>query len=861
MSGWMRPPELVLPRGWARFDPIEVGAAHGMPRELAVAIWEQVRAAATDSAGRTDEELAERQFCADVAARCGATTPPIGKTTRVAMKSDGRAIAGAQRRSVLPRTPGRGTQVERDATRRLESVGGKRWRSGPAEVDDDRDGLDEDRVRALRDLLHWLGPDHALRQPLVETAASTDRPIVGRATRWGKQMSARPEASPAGRALWLVSERRAATLYRRAVGRGEVRAEDPAVEDALRRCGDGRPLPPSLLATMERELGVSLAGVRIHLDEVAANAARVLAADAFTIGEDVFFAEGKYAPDTQAGAQLVAHELAHVAQALTGRLAPASHGVQVSEPSDPLEREAEAVAAQVVARPALATAATGGAGSSHDDTGATRRPLALWSPPRSSTHALRAPSNAAAMAIARPAAQSDFKLRAGKDDFVISFELLPAAGTAGVVRVVVSPTDFARARQSLMKYWDVRGREVSKDDSWTQMGNVGTAAQPWVQYVAIADRARFDPALLAETPGKGALTWTFDWDGDARPEFSLRVDFSLTNTQRFYNFAGGTPGNATKFDYSYVEDDAWKYGYQGASAPRRDPDDFVDFLGGILTSKTTWEMAITMIPVVGEVVLLGEAVTGYSLFGDKLSTTGRIISGLAALLPVAGGVLAKGATKAGADLAKVAATVGRSEAEVVAMLRAAEKQGAEAATVEKWAATLKAGGKLTVEEAAQLERIVRQLEADQRVFRAAEQELGASRILRKGGKLEQTGPVSLKRLRMTLGRSGVSPSGYHLRKAAKADLDALRSAGTDPSTVYAWVSRDGNNVLLVDARGRPVITFTEQGLSSLEEAVKSFGHEAKHIQDFAAGMATSNEALAEQAGEELWELVQKKMGQ
>ncbi|HEX4423331.1 MAG TPA: hypothetical protein VH165_35720 [Kofleriaceae bacterium] len=42
--------------------------------------------------------------------------------------------------------------------------------------------------------------------------------------------------------------------------------------------------------------------------------------------------------------------------------------------------------------------------------------------------------------------------------------------------------------------------------------------------------------------------------------------------------------------------------------------------------------------------------------------------------------------------------------------------------------------------------------------------------------------------------------------------------------------------------------------------MKSFGHEAKHIKDFSAGMATSSEALAEQAGEELWELVQKKMG-
>jgi hypothetical protein len=412
-----------------------------------------------------------------------------------------------------------------------------------------------------------------------------------------------------------------------------------------------------------------------------------------------------------------------------------------------------------------------------------------------------------------------------------------------------------------MKYWDVRGREVNKDDSWTSIGNVGTDAAPWVQQVPIADRTTFDPVILKELPEKAATVWTFDWNGDTKPEFAIRIDFRLSNTQRDYNFTAGAPGTASKFDFFFIQDDAWKYGYQGSVAPRREKDDFVDFLGGILTSKTTWEAAITMIPVIGEVVLLGEAISGYTIFGDKMSTTERVVSGLAALLPAVGGVLAKGVTKAGADLAKIATQIGRSEEEVVALLRAAEKQSAGAATVEKWRSTLKAGGKLTIEEAAELQRVVRQLEADQRVFRAAEEEMGASRILRKGGKLEQTGPVSLKRLRTTLGRSGVSPSGYHLRKATKVDLDALRAAGTDPSSVYAWVSRDGNNILAMDARGRPVMTFTDKGLSSLEEAVKSFGHEAKHIKDFAAGMTSSSEALAEKAGEELWELVQKKMGQ
>lgn len=583
------------------------------------------------------------------------------------------------------------------------------------------------------------------------------------------------------------------------------------------------------IAALAPRLGLDPAAVEVRSDEDAERRLAAAGASGFMDSGIVYLAPRRYDPSTSRGQYLLAHELVHVAQA---RIEPRGDG-----PTGLAAAEAEAaqighawadghsIAAPTVSLPVAAAA----------DTGAEQ------------------------LAKVRPAAQSDFVLRAGNDDFVVSFELLPK-GTGGEVRVVVSPTDFSRAYQSEMKYWDVRGREVDKDDTWTSMGNWSVPAAAWTQQAAIADPTKFDPVILKTLPEKTGTVWTFDWNGDAKPEYAIRIDFSISNTIRDYNFTASDNKSVKKFGFHFVQDDAWKYGYQGNSAPRRHKDDFFDVLGDILTSKTTWEMAITMIPVIGEIVLLGEAISGYTIFGDKMSTAERVVSGLAAVLPVAGGVIAKGVTKAGADLAKIAVKVGRTEEEVMALLRAAEKQGAEAATVEKWSSTLKSGGKLAADEVAKLQRVVRQLEADQRVFRAAEQEMGASRILRKGGKIEQTGPVSLKRLRNTLGRSGVSPSGYHLRKATKADLDALRAGGTDPSTVYAWVSRDGAGVMTVDAKGRPVMTFTEKGLSSLEEAVKSFGHEAKHIKDFAAGMTTSSEALAEKAGEELWELVKRKLG-
>jgi hypothetical protein len=55
-------------------------------------------------------------------------------------------------------------------------------------------------------------------------------------------------------------------------------------------------------------------GVRLHTDDRAAASARALSADAYTVGSDIVFGAGRYAPDTGAGRKLIAHELGHVVQ-------------------------------------------------------------------------------------------------------------------------------------------------------------------------------------------------------------------------------------------------------------------------------------------------------------------------------------------------------------------------------------------------------------------------------------------------------------------------------------------------------------------------------------------------------------------
>jgi uncharacterized protein DUF4157 len=74
------------------------------------------------------------------------------------------------------------------------------------------------------------------------------------------------------------------------------------------------PVDPNLRRDMEKRFGHDFSRVRIHVDSAAADSARELRADAYTIGEHIVFASGQYAPATKEGRRLIAHELTHVVQ-------------------------------------------------------------------------------------------------------------------------------------------------------------------------------------------------------------------------------------------------------------------------------------------------------------------------------------------------------------------------------------------------------------------------------------------------------------------------------------------------------------------------------------------------------------------
>ena len=77
---------------------------------------------------------------------------------------------------------------------------------------------------------------------------------------------------------------------------------------------------------METALRADFSAVRVHVGPQAQR----IGAVAFTIGSDIYFAPGRFQPDTIHGQQLLGHELAHVVQQRQGRVrSPTGAGVVV----------------------------------------------------------------------------------------------------------------------------------------------------------------------------------------------------------------------------------------------------------------------------------------------------------------------------------------------------------------------------------------------------------------------------------------------------------------------------------------------------------------------------------------------------
>jgi hypothetical protein len=78
--------------------------------------------------------------------------------------------------------------------------------------------------------------------------------------------------------------------------------------------GGGRPLSSSERDFFEPRFARDLAGVRLHTGPAAEALTRSVQARAFTLGSSIVLGAGQYAPETDGGRRLLAHELTHVVQ-------------------------------------------------------------------------------------------------------------------------------------------------------------------------------------------------------------------------------------------------------------------------------------------------------------------------------------------------------------------------------------------------------------------------------------------------------------------------------------------------------------------------------------------------------------------
>jgi hypothetical protein len=135
-------------------------------------------------------------------------------------------------------------------------------------------------------------------------------------------------------------QKREGMLQRAAVNTAPTNGVPSIVHGVLN--SSGQPLDAGTRAFMEPRFGHDFSQVRVHTDARAAESAQSVNALAYTVGRNVVFGVGQYAPATSEGKRLMAHELTHVVQQ-TG-----TRGNTVNESSD-LEREAELASNYVLA--------------------------------------------------------------------------------------------------------------------------------------------------------------------------------------------------------------------------------------------------------------------------------------------------------------------------------------------------------------------------------------------------------------------------------------------------------------------------------------------------------------------------------
>jgi hypothetical protein len=132
---------------------------------------------------------------------------------------------------------------------------------------------------------------------------------------------------------------------RSGVGTSEVDDETQASINSKR--GSGQALDGGIAAKAGSAMDHDFSDVNVHTDSQSDQLNNQIGAKAFTTGNDIYFKEGAYDPNSGDGQRLISHELTHVVQQ-SGNTSPGEGKMSVNDPNDQYEGEADSVAESVM---------------------------------------------------------------------------------------------------------------------------------------------------------------------------------------------------------------------------------------------------------------------------------------------------------------------------------------------------------------------------------------------------------------------------------------------------------------------------------------------------------------------------------
>jgi hypothetical protein len=166
----------------------------------------------------------------------------------------------------------------------------------------------KENVNTLTRAIENKDPDKVSRLPENKETSGNDSQKVA------KKIESKSDKNESHHLLAKKNDTNERKVSKEADGTSSTSVSSSA-ENAINTArGSGTSLSDSVRSSMEPHYNADFSSVRIHNSPDAHSVSKDLNAKAFTVGNDIFFSENRYNPDSSEGRHLLAHELTHVVQ-------------------------------------------------------------------------------------------------------------------------------------------------------------------------------------------------------------------------------------------------------------------------------------------------------------------------------------------------------------------------------------------------------------------------------------------------------------------------------------------------------------------------------------------------------------------